>query len=76
MLTLSDAELQIIFDLARPLELGQRDAFLQAVARELVKYPPEALGPGLIARIVRPLQWQFLRHPTGRETALEIHGGG
>jgi hypothetical protein len=75
MLSLSDDELQIIFDLARPLEPALRDPFLQAVALALAKYPPEALGPGLIARVVRPLQREFLRHPTGRETSLVIHGG-
>ena len=75
MLSLSDDELSIVFNLARPLEPELRDPFLQAVALALAKYPTEALGPGLVARIARPLQSEFLRPPTGRETSLEIHGG-
>jgi hypothetical protein len=44
------------------------------VATELAKYPTEALGPGLVNRIARSLQREFLRPPTGRETSLVFHG--
>jgi hypothetical protein len=36
MLTLSDAELDIVLNLAQPLEPIMRDAFLQALARHVV----------------------------------------
>jgi hypothetical protein len=72
MLSLSDDELQILFDLARPLEPALRDPFLRACAAALSKYPE--LGPGLVSRVVRSLQREFLRPPSGHEAGLMIHG--
>jgi hypothetical protein len=61
MLSLSDDELDIVFNLARPLEPQLRDPFLRAVALELERY--EAIGPGLIFRVGKQLQREFFRPP-------------
>jgi hypothetical protein len=42
-----------------------RDPFLRAVAIELARYQPEAIGPGLINRVGRELQRQFLTPSLG-----------
>jgi hypothetical protein len=61
MLSLSDEELDIVFNLARPLEPALRDSFLRAVASELARY--EALGPGIVFRVGKQLQRDFFRPP-------------
>ena len=42
-----------------------RDPFLRAVAIELARYQPEAIGPALINRVGRELQRQFLTPSLG-----------
>jgi hypothetical protein len=58
MVSLSDDELTVITDLARPLPPASRSAFLAAVVEEASKYA--VLGPGLIARIAAGVQKTFL----------------
>jgi hypothetical protein len=60
MLALSDQELDIVMNLARPLDPALRDAFLRACAIELQRYKPEQLGPGLVNRVGRQLQREFI----------------
>ena len=72
MLSLSDAELQIILSLAEPLDPTVRDPFLRAIASQLATHKPEEIGPGLVTRIARTLQREFLRaarHPVPRSRA-------
>jgi hypothetical protein len=59
-LALSDTELDVLMNLAQPLDPAMRDPFLRAVAIELARYQPEAIGPGMINRIGRQLQRQFM----------------
>jgi hypothetical protein len=80
-LALSDDEMTIIRDLAAPIPLAERPAFLQAVADALVARP--AIGVGEIHRVGRAIQSSFvadLRHettvaarprPGGRRAAAE-----
>jgi hypothetical protein len=58
--SLSDSELDVIMTLAQPIDPAMRDPFLRAVAIELARYQPEAIGPGLTNRVGRELQRQFL----------------
>ena len=58
-LSLSDSELDVIINLARPLEPEMRDAFLRAIATELARYQHEALGPGLVSRIAGSFRGNF-----------------
>ena len=60
----SDAELDVIMNLAQPLDPAMRDPFLRAVAIELARYQPEAIGPGLINQVGRSLQRQFMTAPS------------
>jgi hypothetical protein len=48
---LPDEERDALMRLARPLDPAMRDAFLRAIATELARCQPEALGPGLVSRI-------------------------
>jgi hypothetical protein len=61
MISLDDAEMDTIMQLARPLLPADRSAFLEALAAELRAHPGE-IGAGLISRIGRQLQGRFLRH--------------
>jgi hypothetical protein len=61
MLALSDEELNVVFDLARPLEPQLRDPFLRSAATELERYPET--GVGLVFRVGKTLQREFLRVP-------------
>jgi hypothetical protein len=45
--SLSDSELDVLMNLTAPLDPLMRDPFLRAVAIELARYKPEAIGPGL-----------------------------
>jgi hypothetical protein len=58
--SLSDAELDVIMNLAAPLNPVMRDPFLRAIAIELGRCQPEAIGPGMINRVGRQLQRQFM----------------
>ena len=60
---LSDAELDVLLNLARPLDPAMRDPFLRAVAIELARYQPAELGPGLINRVARQMQSEFWEPP-------------
>jgi hypothetical protein len=53
VLSLSDAELEIILSLASPLDPTLRDPFLRAIASQLTTHKPEEIGPGLVTRIAR-----------------------
>ena len=57
---LDDQALQVLRQLAQPLEPQLRDPFYRSVLTELANYKPEAIGPGLVARIARPLQYEFM----------------
>jgi hypothetical protein len=60
LLSLSDDELDVLVNLAQPLDPQMRDPFLRACAIELGRHRPEALGPGLVSRVGRELQRQFM----------------
>jgi hypothetical protein len=57
--SLSDSELDVIMNLAQPLDPAMRDPFLRAVAIELRRYQPKDIGPGLIFRTAKALQREF-----------------
>jgi hypothetical protein len=63
-LSLSDQELDVVYDLSRPLDPLSRTRFLEAIAAELGRYRPEQIGVGLIARIARNLQHGFVSPPS------------
>lgn len=73
MLSLSDDELAVLFNLAAPIDPLMRDPFLRAVAVELDRYKPEAIGPGLVSRVGRQLQREFLSLRPAHELAFEAH---
>ena len=57
-----DDQCQLVLnELAFPLEQQLREPFFISVANELARYKPEQIGPGLVARIARPLQREFMR---------------
>ena len=57
-LSLSETELQIVMEAARPIRPRDRNQFLRDVAAELEKH--ELLGQGLVTRICSKLQHQHL----------------
>ena len=65
MFSLSDSELDVIMNLAQPLDPAMRDPFLRAVAIELGRYQSAEIGPGLINRVGRQLQRQFMTPSLG-----------
>jgi hypothetical protein len=56
-LALTDSQMTMLFEFARPLPPGDRDPFLQLVAHRLREYP--TLGDGLVTRVGRETQAQF-----------------
>jgi hypothetical protein len=60
-LKLSDSELTQIFRCAQPLPVGDRDAFLQAVAERLSGVVD--VGPGAVFRVCAEVQKQFFNPP-------------
>jgi hypothetical protein len=63
MISLSDDELKIIMDCARPLASPQdRSQFLTDVARALERY--EIVGVGIVARVAREAQRKYFAAPT------------
>ena len=58
---LDDSALEVLQDLARPLDQPLKDPFIRSVLQELAHYKPEQIGPGLVNRIARPLQAEFMR---------------
>ena len=71
MFSLSDSELNVILNLAAPLDPAMRDPFLRAVAIELARHPADAIGPGLLQRLGRDLQRRFLK-----DGPLAVGGAG
>ena len=70
MLQLSDDEMQLLRDLALPLEQSKRGPFLQAVAGALeTSRQRGTLGNGEIHRVARQAQREFFTPPdfTGAE---------
>jgi hypothetical protein len=59
--SLSDAELAVVMDAARPLSPKARHAFLIDIARELAKR--HEFGPGSIHRLVREMQRRHFTPP-------------
>jgi hypothetical protein len=58
---LSDSELDAVMAAARPLDVGDRDAFLQSVAAALANCTE--IGPGAVYRIVAETQHRFFDPP-------------
>jgi hypothetical protein len=81
MLRLTDSELDVVFAAARPLEVANRDAFLQDVAEHLAALPH--LGDGVVHRVCveaqrrhfdPPVVWdalesRFNKHKPGKPAA-------
>ena len=61
MISLSDSELQIVMEAARPIPARDRDQFLRDCAAELAKYPE--IGPGVVGRVCSKLQRAYLNGP-------------
>jgi hypothetical protein len=59
--SLSNAQLDAIYDAARPLQPIDRSRFLEDVAAELAGCPD--VGDGQLARIVRQVQKRYFRPP-------------
>ena len=64
--SLTDDELQIIMDGARPLAREDRDAFLHAIAHRLSTCAD--VGPGSVHRLVREMQKLYFSAPRCRCT--------
>jgi hypothetical protein len=58
---LDDDEMSAVLEVCRPLPPPSRDQFLRLLAAELERHPE--IGPGLIHRIARDLQRQYLNPP-------------
>ena len=58
LVKLSDAELDAVFDAARPLAVEMRDPFLRAVALELQGC--REIGPGVVHQVCREQQRIFM----------------
>jgi len=54
IIRLTDSELEAVFTAARPLHPRDRDAFLQAIAKELNTLPE--VGDGAVQRVVSDVQ--------------------
>jgi hypothetical protein len=68
MLSLSDAELAIITELAAPIAPSLRDAFLKSVAVVLAQCATRE--PGLVYRLAKDEQRRFLEPPSRRRSQL------
>jgi hypothetical protein len=62
MIRLSDDELRIVMDGAKPLPPSTRKAFMEAIAQELAGLG-DRLGPGSVARVVRLVQRSYFDPP-------------
>jgi hypothetical protein len=60
---LTDTELEAVFTAAPPLKPCDRDAFLQAIATELVAQP--VVGDGVVHRICSEIQRRLFSPPLG-----------
>jgi hypothetical protein len=72
MLSLSDEEVAALIDISTPVAHELRDPFLRALALELEKHP--VIGPGLINRLGRELQREFVRLDVAVGTGRRTHG--
>jgi hypothetical protein len=63
MVSLSDDEMQAVMELAAPVCPYDRGRFLQSIADELSRYPPERRGPGLVRQIALRHQQRLLSEP-------------
>jgi hypothetical protein len=61
-ISLTDTELTAVFDAARPLAVGHRNAFLRAVADALASC--NEIGPGTVHRVCADQQRKFFDPPT------------
>ncbi len=70
-IALSDAQLTMILQAARPLPVEDRDRFLQAIADVL--RDQRVLGDGTVHRAIAEVQRRFFDPPSSRETAYIAH---
>jgi hypothetical protein len=68
MISLSDEELAVIMESARPIPARERDHFLQDIAAELAQH--QEIGPGLIGRLSRDMQRRYIGPPALHGNAL------
>ena len=73
MLRLSDDQLDQIFRAAQPLQVRDRDGFLQVVAERLRNCPEP--GDGQVFRAVAEAQKMFFSPPLEVEGGRRISGG-
>jgi hypothetical protein len=64
-IALTDSEMDIVFDAARPLAVQDRDAFLKDIAERLTALPH--LGDGIVHRVCAEVQRQHWNPPVGLE---------
>jgi hypothetical protein len=68
---LTDSELRILLDLARPLQLAERGRSMELVGERLRAHGSE-LGDGTVSQIARDAQKQVFRPPIGSEDAAPL----
>ena len=68
---LTDSELRILLDLARPLQLAERGRFLEIVGERLRGHGSE-LGDGTISRIAREARRAVFRPPLAAGDAAPL----
>jgi hypothetical protein len=73
-IALTDAQLDAVFNAARPLAVADRDAFLQAVAEALQGH--REIGDGDVARAVREVQRRFFDPPLETDERSQPHHRG
>jgi hypothetical protein len=72
-LSFSAEELDLLLELARPIDPAQRSAFLDAVAAAIGE---QASGPGLVHQTERRVQRQFWTPPQlSPNTTAPVHRG-
>jgi len=64
-LKLTDSELDVVWNAARPLAVADRDPFLRAVAERLAALPER--GDGIVHRIAAEVLREFWDPPVGLE---------
>jgi hypothetical protein len=72
-LSFSAEEMDLLLELARPIEPAQRSAFLDAVAAAIAG---QASGPGLVHQLGRRIQREFWTPPElSPNTTAPVHRG-